>query len=323
MATHKNISRQFNLGVIKSLTALLLSSTALGQSNFADGKDYTPYSQFAAENNYDTTLCKKFNAATILIGRPAASINDPMTEHNGGPLSMRTVKVTPPPGNATLNDFIYEFTRFEGDSIWFMNNRDKLSKMMREWCLAHEVRHGDQPNNDRSVVNEADADVYAFRILKTLKDTTGYQEVYEAAIHMRTLSAIRFKDFEHATSFSLQDMDSTAVTAEASRDGFEKLYDVLQNLYITQTGRQGVFGTEKNYAYTYQLYNSGTLSYDENLERAAKMYIEAYEYFMARQDLLQQVAAQNGGAAPTATEASASKSSAADGNAPAPKKNPG
>lgn len=290
MSSHKNIRHAFNLKVVKSLTAVLLSSTALSQSNAASENTYIPYTQFASENGYDTSLCKKFKAANILIGRPAFSINYALTEHGGNPLNARTVKITPPPSHATLNDFIYEFTRLDGDSLWFSNNRDKISKIMREWCLAHEVRHGDQSDNERSIVNEADADVYAFRILKTLKDTTGYHEVYEAAIHMRTLSAIRYKDFEHATSFSLRDMDSTATTAEASRDGFEKLYDVLQNFYIIQTGRRGVFGMEKNYSYAYQLYETGSFSYDENLERAAKMYIEACEYFMTRQALLQQAA---------------------------------
>jgi len=144
------------------------------------------------------------------------------------PLDQRNVYIRPPADDFTVNDFLREFAGLHLSNLQFRNDNEAIARILYEYVMLHEARHGDQSKSVSTALNEADADRYAFAVL----ETRGYkpellQEVREIVTHGRTMASVLGGGTSHATSLSLMRQYPTAFDAYEDGATFKRLHDIL------------------------------------------------------------------------------------------------
>ena len=201
---------------------------------------------------------------------------------NDAPVAERSVYIRPPADDFTVNDFLREFAGLDIDNLQFKHDNRDISRVLYEYVMLHEARHGDQHKSVSTALNEADADRYAFTVL----DTRGYDaallaEVREIIIHGRTMASVLGGGTSHSTSLSL--MRDYPSVFDAYEDGasFRRLHNILadaarMNEDVFDANMQG--GHRMLHVST-ALFLQGTLNDNEELRAANNHFRMAAIYF--------------------------------------------
>ncbi len=144
------------------------------------------------------------------------------------PVSERNVYIRPPADNFTVNDFLSDFAGLHLSELQFQHDNADISRVLYEYVMLHEARHGDQDKSVSTALNEADADRYAFTVLAT----RGYspdllQEVRDIIIHGRTMASVLGGGTSHSTSLSLMRHYPSAFDAYEDGAAFKRLHNIL------------------------------------------------------------------------------------------------
>src|SRR5690606_32139152 len=83
------------------------------------------------------------------------------------PLSERNVFIRPPADNFTVQEFLRDFAGLNLPDVQFEHDHKEIERVLFEYVMLHEARHGDQAKSVSTALNEADADRYAFDVLET------------------------------------------------------------------------------------------------------------------------------------------------------------
>lgn len=144
------------------------------------------------------------------------------------PLDERNVYIRPPADNFTVNDFLREFAGMDLQELQFKHDNRDIARVLYEYVMLHEARHGDQDPGVSTALNEADSDRYAFSVLATRGyDRELLQEVREIVTHGRTMASVLGGGTSHATSLSLMRAYPTAFDAYEDGASFKRLHNIL------------------------------------------------------------------------------------------------
>lgn len=144
------------------------------------------------------------------------------------PAAERNVYIRPPADDFTVNDFLREFSGLNLADVQFRHDNRDIARVLYEYVMLHEARHGDQNSSVSTALNEADADRYAFTVLATRGYDAGLlDEVRDIIIHGRTMASVLGGGTSHSTSLSL--MRDYPTTFDAYEDGaaFKRLHNIL------------------------------------------------------------------------------------------------
>lgn len=200
-----------------------------------------------------------------------------------------------PPKAQTASDFVESFGRFTAEPVnfTFKSAPQKLSKVFYTFVMAHEARHCDQDKDIYgSSLNEADADLFAFRLLEQkMQDKAEIAEAKEIMQHLRHILAIR-GDLGHFSTVSLQRGSQTPMQAELEYSVPETLRRIMSqavaknSIFFTETD----YSSQRLYALAQYMVRTGTfapiksdsletIAFKKHLRDGAKDYVAAMEYF--------------------------------------------
>jgi len=156
------------------------------------------------------------------------SLLDAHSVSTDAPLRERNVYIRPPADDFTVNDFLHEFAGLNLTNLTFRHDNNDISRVLYEYVMLHEARHGDQDKSVSTALNEADADRYAFSVLATRGyDADLLQEVREIVTHGRTMASVLGGGTNHATSLSLMRQYPTVFDAYEDGAAFKRLHNIL------------------------------------------------------------------------------------------------
>lgn len=189
-----------------------------------------------------------------------------------------------PPADFSVAEFFKNFSNVNTASFHFKNSQDALKKTLFEYVMLHEARHCDQPKTVFTTANEADADLYAFRVLEARGTNPALlQETVEIIAHLRTINAVMHGDTDHVSTFTLARGAESILTAHQDAASFGLLRDVLDETLKNNThafqGRMSE-GLRAYYAAA-ALDRSNLLKSDPQLARANGAFLSAINYFDA------------------------------------------
>jgi hypothetical protein len=187
-----------------------------------------------------------------------------------------------PAADFTLDNLIRSFTGLEAKDFKFDNKREDLQRVLFEWVMLHEARHGDQDKEAFSGLNESDADVYAFRILQARgEDPRLLAEVQTIVKNLRAVSGTA-GDFFHASTFAQNRGGGRSLDAIYDAEAFDDFHSVLSS--VETANKKEVFPKEAKrmqrlYYLAVALQKAGALKENAGAEKAAKAFTGAMRYF--------------------------------------------
>lgn len=209
------------------------------------------------------------------------------------PIDTRSCFIRPPKAQ-TASDFVESFGRFTEESLDFTFKSDpqKLSKVFYTFVMAHEARHCDQDKDMYgSSLNEADADLFAFRLLEQkMQDKAEIAEAKEIMQHLRHILAIR-GDLGHFSTVSLQRGSQTPMQAELEYSVPETLRRIMSQAIAKNNDLLPVgSATQKIYAIGKHMLKAGTFkpvkgdtaetaAFKAHLQEGVQNYIKGVDYF--------------------------------------------
>jgi len=194
----------------------------------------------------------------------------------------RTVYIRPPKDDFTVTDFLREFAGMPQIEFNFRHDNKDISRVLYEYVMLHEARHGDQDLSVSTPLNEADADRYAFSVLATRGYDAGLlQEVREIVTHGRTMASVLGGGTHHATSLSLQRPYPTPFDAYEDGAAFRRLHNILADAaYINKEQfEQGTPVSNRMISVAAALFVQGTLNDNQELRAANNHFRMATIFF--------------------------------------------
>lgn len=159
----------------------------------------------------------------------SSDVLDAHSLSTNAPLEVRNVYIRPPADNFTVNDFLHEFAGLpQNIELQFKHDNRDIARVLYEYVMLHEARHGDQDKSVSTALNEADADRYAFAVLQTRGyDADLLQEVRDIVTHGRTMASVLGGGTSHSTSLSLMRQYPTVFDAYEDGAAFKRLHNIL------------------------------------------------------------------------------------------------
>jgi hypothetical protein len=197
-----------------------------------------------------------------------------------------------PPGRMTAQEFLNEFTGTD-DSIVFTTKTDpaRLSKALKDFALLHELRHCDQDLRMDTIVNETDADVGAFEIMRRsgLYAPETLEELRHIVAQLRIFNGAK-GDIEHMSKTAMDRGPQTPAATLDDESSTRQLRMLTVQAYNLDRERlKDVFGEdmksyEKVYHVTQALMASGILDTRPAVLTKAQEFTSSVEYFNALAD---------------------------------------
>jgi len=197
------------------------------------------------------------------------------------PHSEREVFIRPPK-TIDLADFISDFGRVNTPDMKFKNDTAELERVIFEYIMLHEARHGDQDKGVATSLNESDADRYAFDVLAARGNDAGLLSEARAIItHSRTMASVLGGGTSHTTSVALMRPYATPYNAYRDEAALHRLHQVLKDADLMNTD---VFPEEmsRGNRYVYlaaALKKSGIAARDPDMQIATDMFLNAAGFF--------------------------------------------
>jgi hypothetical protein len=187
-----------------------------------------------------------------------------------------------PPGEFSLDGFLRDFSRQDGEKLTFRNDRKDLRDVLFAFVMLHEARHGDQEKRAYITANEADADLYAFRVLASRGVDPGLlNEAATIVKHARALNATLGGDQAHVSTFTLDRGGERIFDAYEDAADFKRLHDVLHEADV-RNDRVFPRGMPAGNRYLYlalAMQHAGLLDEDPGMKKAAAALVDAVTYF--------------------------------------------
>lgn len=188
-----------------------------------------------------------------------------------------------PPGDFTLQDFLSDFSGLEMETVRTKNKPEDLQKTFNAYVMLHEARHCDQNKNlQASPVNESDADLYSFKVLKAQGTSPALLQESQSLIrYIRIINAVAKGDISHASGITLNRGEQTLHDAHNDAAIFQSLHNLLVDAHninkdaFEKKTKMGV----RLYYLTEALLQQGLLKSEPELQKAAESYMTAIWYF--------------------------------------------
>ncbi len=187
-----------------------------------------------------------------------------------------------PPGEFSLNGFLDDFSGVDGGKLTFRNDRQDLRDVLFEFVMLHEARHGDQDKRAYITANEADADLYAFRVLQSRGvDPKLLNEAEMIVANARVLNATMGGDQAHVSTFTLERGGERIFDSYEDAADFRRLHDVLEEADVRNDRNfPAAMSTGNRYFYlTLAMQRDGLLNEDPGMKKAAAAFVRSIEYF--------------------------------------------
>lgn len=224
---------------------------------------------------YPAMLFKGFT--TLAMPHPLDAFAVP----NTAPHAERDIFIRPP-GKVNLEDFIKDFGRVNSDTLKFKNDTKEIERVLYEYIMLHEARHGDQRSDVATSLNEADADKYAFRVLEARGNKQELlTEVRDIITHSRTMASVLGGGTSHTTSLALLRPHQSPYESYKDEAALKRLHDVLNDADAMNSGVFGDnIGRGNRLIYLAAAINkSGVADRDPDMKQALGMFLRASLYF--------------------------------------------
>ena len=211
------------------------------------------------------------------------SLVDAYSISNSGPAKDRTVFIRPP-SDFTVGEFLREFAGVNPAQAEyrFQHENKDIERVLFEYVMLHEGRHGDQSKSANGTLNEADADQYAFDVLtRNGTDPALLEEVRTIITFGRILASVQGGGTTHATGFALMRPLRTTYDAHTDAATFRTLHNMLDDVARTN---EEAFKDDVSMANRY-VYAAAALKRDNvfsdnaRLANANAYYMMAVNYF--------------------------------------------
>ncbi len=211
-----------------------------------------------------------------------------------------------PPADISYPELVEEFSGIKQDSFKTASDQKQLSSIFQQYIIAHEMRHCDQNHRfNASSLNEADADLYALRVLAKTSGASEKEikETKEILQHLRNLNAVR-GDTHHTSAFTLARGGQTPLSAHEDTVSFiylqnlvadgvsytapvfakidkdvEEKVEALEEKTGKSIDHKEMSDLEKRYHVTRAMQKAGFFQKNEGMAQAAQGFIAAVEYF--------------------------------------------
>ncbi|MDP2206948.1 MAG: hypothetical protein Q8K65_11650 [Alphaproteobacteria bacterium] len=197
------------------------------------------------------------------------------------PHDQREVFIRPPKA-INLDDFISDFGRVNTAEMTFKNDTAELERVIFEYIMLHEARHGDQNKGVAVSLNEADADRYAFDVLAARGNKTELLSEARAIItHSRTMSSVLGGGTSHTTSVALLRPYATPYNAYRDEAALSRLHKVLSDADIMNKDAFPEDMSRGN-RFVYMaaaLKKQGLAARDPDMQMATDMFLNAAGFF--------------------------------------------
>lgn len=207
---------------------------------------------------------------------------DAYSKSNNAPADERTVFIHPPADNFTVKQFLQDFAGLELSEPQFKHNHQDIERVLYEYVMLHEARHGDQDKSVSVALNEADADRYAFDVLETRGiDPALLGEVRDIVTYGRTMASVLGGGTSHATSLALMREYPTAFDAYEDGASFKRLHNILKDAahFNAEAFDENVSVGNRMIYIAGAMNARGTLRHDPELRAANNNFITAINYF--------------------------------------------
>ena len=193
-----------------------------------------------------------------------------------------------PPGDVSADKFVNKFTGFDVDSYKFTNDKTELRKIFYTYVMGHEARHCDQNMKlHTSSLNEADADLYALRLVSSLTgNSPAAQEAQTILEHVRIKNAVAGSDAYHGSTLTLQRMGQTPMDAQQDYANASTLNRLLRDAdemnksaMLDAAKDRDMEKVERFYHLTRAMLDGGYLNHNPALVRTAQSFVSSMEYF--------------------------------------------
>lgn len=200
---------------------------------------------------------------------------------NDAPHKEREVFIRPPKA-VNLADFISDFGRVSPEHIKFKNSAEQLERVIFEYVMLHEARHGDQSKTAATSLNESDADRYAFDVLAARGNKPELlSEVRAIITHSRTMASVLGGGTSHTTSAALLRPYQTPYHAYRDEAALQRLHKVLTD---ADTMNSEAFPEDmaRGNRFVYMaaaLKKQGLPANDPDMQLAVNMFLNAALFF--------------------------------------------
>ncbi|MDI1227071.1 MAG: hypothetical protein PSY14_05250 [bacterium] len=200
---------------------------------------------------------------------------------NDEDLKQREVFIRPP-GDFSLTRFMGDFSGVNGQKLEFQSDRDELRDILFKFVMLHEARHGDQIKGAYAPANEADADLYAFKVMKARgTDEKLLNEAATIVAHARAINGAVGGDYGHASTFTFQRGGQRIFDAHQDAAAFDRLHTLLADIDSkNHKAFPDTMPRGNRYFYlTLAMHKQGLLEEDPGLKKAADAFIRSLVYF--------------------------------------------
>lgn len=187
-----------------------------------------------------------------------------------------------PPKAVDLADFIGDFSRVNGKEMTFKNQTAELERVLFEYIMLHEARHGDQDKSAATSLNEADADRYAFDVLAARGNSKELlAETRDIITHSRTMASILGGGTSHTTSVALLRPYQTPYNAYRDNAALNRLHLVLADAAsMNADAFPEDMGRGNRFIYlAIALKKQGLAERDPDLKLATDLFLNATVFF--------------------------------------------
>ena len=198
------------------------------------------------------------------------------------PVSERECYIRPQ-GNVGIKDLMTDFTGLRMKGFKTTASPEKLAAVFQQYVIAHEMRHCDQNHSfNASSLNEADADIYALRVVGETagQEVATLEEAKTILRHLRSLNSMT-GDTHHASTFALDRTHHTPMDAHEDTAVFNRLSGLLKDGYSINNGAfkdMDLKRAEEKYHVAVGMMKAGIFK-DEKLKEAAQSFIDSVEFF--------------------------------------------
>lgn len=226
---------------------------------------------------YPTMLFQGFT--TLALPQPLDAFAIP----NNAPHDQREVFIRPP-GKIDLDDFVSDFGRVNSNTLSFKNDKKELERVLFEYVMIHEARHGDQNIHVATSLNESDADSYAFRVLAARGNAPALlDEARDIITHSRTMASVLGGGTSHTTSLALLRTYQTPYEAYKDEASLNRLHKVLSDAdAMNKDAFTEDMSRGNRFIYLAAAINkSGVANKDPDMKQALSAFLRAAVYFDA------------------------------------------
>jgi hypothetical protein len=185
-----------------------------------------------------------------------------------------------PPSSFTVESFISDFTGINLYTPRLKSDPEELRQKLFEYVMLHEARHCDQPLYLMTATDEADADLYALRVLEARgTDPVLLKEIKDIVLHSRALRSI--KGTSHSSADALAQGHVISADMHETTSAFDRLGGILDEAQNLNKSRfpAGTPDIQKKVSLIVALQRSGIFSHDKPMMNAMARTLEAFVYF--------------------------------------------